>query len=254
MIEAAPVGRVPEAARRLGHSDEFWFPGRWLGGTSMIFEPLLLLAGVVLRAQFYFFFPQQLAAYQDHPRLITTSYCLFAAGNIFMWPAIATLAHLIGRSRPGWALWGGALVMFGLFGRTFHAGADHLAFQIVRVQNLQAATQTISSSYGAFHIASGLTLSILTGWIVLAIGAHQSGVLGLLRSIALGGMSALMIGVLKGSSVVSVLCTSGLCVALVPLGIVVLRTEPAPTSRKLLGWLALLAALIAFSFIIGQLG
>jgi hypothetical protein len=64
-----------------------------------------------------------------------TSYNIFVAGNILMWPAIVTLAKLIGAKRPGWAVWGGTLVVFGLFARTFHAGIDHFAFQLVRVQN-----------------------------------------------------------------------------------------------------------------------
>jgi hypothetical protein len=58
-------------------------------------------------------------------------------------------------------------------------------------------------SYGAFHAVSGLSGAIVFGWIILAIGAYLSGTLGRIRSIALALMSALMIGVLKGSSVTS---------------------------------------------------
>lgn len=46
-------------------SDEFWFPGRYFGGTSVILGPVLLLAEVLLRIQFQLFFPQQLAAFQQ---------------------------------------------------------------------------------------------------------------------------------------------------------------------------------------------
>jgi hypothetical protein len=45
---------------------DFWFPGRWVGGTTMILGPILLFVGVVLRIQFHFFFPQQLAAFKEH--------------------------------------------------------------------------------------------------------------------------------------------------------------------------------------------
>ncbi|WP_230474397.1 hypothetical protein [Calidifontibacillus erzurumensis] len=34
----------------------FWFPGRWIGGLSLIIGPLLLLAAALLRIQFHFFF------------------------------------------------------------------------------------------------------------------------------------------------------------------------------------------------------
>src|SRR5262249_40724744 len=141
-------------AEREQTGEDFWFPGRWIGGVTMILGPILLLVGALLRIQFHFFFPQQLAAFAEHPILIVSSYNAFLAGNILLCPAIATLARLIGATRPGLALWGGTFVIFGLFARTFHAGIDHLAFQMVRVQSLEHATKAVADSYGAFHIVS----------------------------------------------------------------------------------------------------
>src|SRR5690606_23183054 len=143
----------------------FWFPGRWIGGFSLILAPLLLLAGVLLRLRFHFFFPEQLKAYQSNTFLMTWSYQLFLAGNIFLWPGILTLVRQIGLSKPTWANWGGIMVLFGLFARTFHAGADHRAFQWVSIHDWELATQTIADSYGAFHVVSLLTLFILLGWV-----------------------------------------------------------------------------------------
>ena len=254
MIEARGLKRIASKSGAASSGDTYWFPGRWLGGTSLVFGPLLLLAGVLLRIQFHFFFPQQLTAFRDHPTLIGCSYSCFLAGNILMWPAIVTLARLIGSSHPRWATWGGSLVIFGLFARTFHAGVDHLAFQLVRIEGLDSATRTVANSYGAFHVVSGLTVCILIGWIVLAIGAYVSGTLGVLRAVSLALMSALMIGVLKGSSFTSAIATSGLCIALVPLGITVLRMEPKPGWRQFAGWFAFIALLVAVMFYIGQQG
>lgn len=230
------------------------FPGRWIGGVSMVVAPLLVLVGILLRFQFHFFFPQQLAAFQEHPNLMTTAYNCFLAGIIALWPAIASLAALIGESRPGWALWGATFAMFGLFARTFHAGADHMAFQMVRVLDLPAATRIVGASYGAFHVVASLNGAILFGWIILAVGAYLSGTLGLLRSVALGLMSALMMGVLKGSSLTSVVAAGGLCVALVPLGIKILRMPPRPSLRKVLGWTSLAVGLLAALFFLGEQG
>ena len=89
---------------------------------------------------------------------------------------------------------------------------------------------------------------------MLAIGAYLSGTLGLFRSIALGLMSALMIGVLKGSSIVSVITIGGLCVALVPLGVKVLRDGPTPSYRAILGWSILVIGLVITLFFVGQAG
>jgi hypothetical protein len=220
----------------------------------MIAAPLLMLTGVLLRIRFDFFFPNQLSAFQQHPTLITAAYSCFLAGNILLWPAILALARLIGTTRPGFALWGGSLVIFGLFARTFHAGADHLAFQMVRVEGLPAATRTIADSYGAFHIVATLNAAIFFGWIILAIGAWLSGTLGLARSIALGMMSALMMGILKGSSPISIVAIAGLVIALVPLGVRGFREPPRPPVRSLLKWSFLMAALIAAMFYVGRLG
>lgn len=234
--------------------DEYCFPGRWLGATSMFIAPTLLLTGVLLRIRVHYFFPQQLAAFAEHPTLMAASYNFFLAGNILMWPAIITLASLVSATRPGWATWGGSLVIFGLFARTFHAGVDHLAFQIVRVDDPSSAAMIVSSSYGAFNVVSSLNATIFFGWIVLAIGAYLSGTFGLLRSIALGVMAGLMIGVLKGSSWMSVLCVVCLCVAVIPTGLQVLRAPPTPSRGRLFAWCGLLAILVAGLFVVGQLG
>src|SRR5262245_558022 len=243
-----------QSAEKERQSEDFWFPGRWVGGIAMIVGPVILLVGALLRIQFQFFRPHQLAAFAELAALIAASYGSLLAGNIPLWPAIATLARLIGATRPGWAVWGGAFVIFGLFARAFHAGIDHLAFQMVRVQGLEFATKTVAGSYGAFHIVSTLNAVIFFGWIALAIGAYLSGTLGLFRSIALGLMSALMIGVLKGSSIVSVVAIGGLCVALVPLGIKVLRQGPMPSYRTILGWSVLIIGMVLIFFFFGQAG
>ncbi|TCK85671.1 hypothetical protein [Albibacterium bauzanense] len=239
---------------REGHDQVFWFPGRWIGGISMIVAPLVLLTGVLLRIQFHFFFPQQLEAFEQHPGLMAASYNFFVTGNILLWPAIITLARYIGIRKSQWALWGGTLVIFGLFARTFHAGVDHFAFQLVSLQGLEMATKTVADSYGGFHIVSTLNGAILFGWVVLAIGAYLSGAMGLVRSIAFACMSPLMLGVLKGSSIVSVIATLGLCIALVPMGFQVLKDGPALSYKTIGSWLLLIAAVIILLFFLGQAG
>lgn len=247
------VARFNESASD-AEKRSFPFPGRWLGAASLILAPPLFLTGILLRIQFHFFFPQQLAAYREHPMLITAAYNCYLAGNILLWPAVLTLATMIAHRRPGWALWGGSFVLFGLFARTFHAGADYLAFQIVRIEGVESAREVIGASYGTFHVVSALNATILFGWFLLGVGTYLSGTLGLLRSIALALMSFLMMGVLKGSSITSVVAASGLCIALVPLGFKQLRMPPAPPLGKLLLSLAAGLVFVAALFYFGQLG
>ncbi|MEC0258616.1 hypothetical protein PAEVO_16350 [Paenibacillus sp. GM2FR] len=230
------------------------FPGRWIGGVALILGPLLLMVGVALRYKFNFFFPDQLVAFKEHPTIIIASYSAFAAGNILLLPAVILLSKMISIKRPGWAFWGATFAIFGLLTRTFHAGIDHLAFQLVRQQNVDIATKVIANSYGAFHIFKTFNLAIMIGWIVLAIGSYRSGVLKIYQCVALALMSTLPLGVLKGSTTFSFIATAGLCVALLPLGFKVLTEGPKPKLKTLFIWIILTFLLIGFFYFFGQAG
>ncbi|MER6999691.1 hypothetical protein [Streptomyces sp. NPDC000410] len=230
------------------------FPGRWVGGVSLVAAPVLLGAGVLLRLPFHFFFPEQLAARVEHPGLIAVSYGAFAAGTVLLWPALAVLAARIGRRSPGPALWGGVLAVLGLFARTFHAGVDHLAFQLADRQGAQGATRFVGETYGAFHVFSALNLAIMGGWLLLAVGAWRARVLGPVRALALAATAALPLGVLKGTTPLSVVAVAGLCLALVPLGVTVLRDGPVPRRATVLRWTAAVTATLILMTLIGQAG
>ncbi|MBB6394922.1 hypothetical protein BKA00_001836 [Actinomadura coerulea] len=225
----------------------FAFPGRWLAGTSMLLGPVLLLSGVLLRARFHFFFPDQLAAYDRHPMLMTASYGCFAAGTVALWPAVSALALRIGAVRPAPAAIGGGLILVGLFARTFHAGVDHLAFGLVDAQGRPSTTAAVADSYQAFHIFQYTSFAIMLGWPVLAIGAWRSGVLGPVRSLGLALMALLPLGVLKGTTPLSIAGAAGLCFVFVPLGLAALAEGPRPDRRSVarFGVAALAAVLLA---------
>lgn len=231
-----------------------FFSSRWVGGVSLILGPLLLLAGVLLRVRFYFFYPEQLAAFAEHPSLMTASYSLFAAGNLVLLPAVLTLAGRIRQSSPAWAFWGGLLSVCGLFARTFHAGVDHLAFQLVRTGSVAAATHVMDGSYGAFHIFRTFNMAIMLGWIVLAIGAYRTKVLPVYAAVALALTSSMPLGVLKGTTSFSIVAAAGLCIAFVPFGLQLLRTGPVPAGGKVVVCALLTAAATAVFFFIGQQG
>lgn len=222
----------------------FWFPGRWIGGLSLIIGPLLLLVAALLRIQFHYFYDAQLAAYDDHPFLITAAYSCFVLGCLFLWPGIITLVRFIGMKYPTLAIWGGMFTILGLIGRVFHGGIDHMAFQLVNVQTLELATKAVNDSYQVFHIVRYLNGWMMAGWVLLAIGAYRSGTIGLIRSVALSSMFFLPLGTLKGTRFESTFIILGLCIALVPLGFKVLRDGPRP-SRKAIIW--------SIAFIVGEI-
>ncbi|MGW1607329.1 hypothetical protein, partial [Streptomyces eurythermus] len=177
-----------------------------------------------------------------------------SAGWVLLWPGVVLLAAKIGERFRELALWGGTLTVLGLFARAFHAGVDHLAFQLVAVQGAASATRTVSETYGAFHIFSTLNAAIMGGWLLLAIGAYRSQVLGPLRAAALALASAMPLGVLKGTTPLSVAAAAGLCVALVPLGGAALRSGTTPGAATVAGRLLLLVAVGTAMFLFGQAG
>jgi hypothetical protein len=224
-------------------------PGRWVEGAGAVLGPLLLAAGVLARVGDDDFFPGQLAAFAADPGRLAWSYGLYAAGVVLLWPAVTALGRRIGPS--AWARWGVTLVVIGLFGRVFHAGVSHLAFQLVDVLGLEAAQRAVEGTYGAFHVFKATNVCIMGGWIVLAVGAYRAKALGLVRSVALALAAALPLGVLKGGTdPVALVALAGLVVALVPLGVTVLRDGPAPR-----WWVAGLAvAFVPVAFLLGLAG
>ncbi|MFD9699444.1 hypothetical protein [Lentzea sp. NPDC059081] len=210
------------------------FPNGWVGGAALVAGPVLLLVGTLLRSPFPFFFPDQLRAVAEHPVLMKAAYTTFLAGNVVMWAAVAHLVQRIGETRPRWADWAGVLVTVGLFERTFHAGVDQAAFTATAHLGVEQATELVAGGYGELHLFSFLSFTIMFGWFVLAVAAHLGGELGKVRSVALAAMGLLPLGVLKGTEVVSIIGTAGLCVALVPLGVRVISRQPRPTRRNVL--------------------
>ncbi|WP_325115410.1 hypothetical protein [Streptomyces sp. GMR22] len=225
-----------------------------MGGASLVVGPLLVLTGVLLRMRFDFFFPAQLRAYERHSHLMTASYSLVAAGWVLLWPGVALLAARIGERFRELAVWGGVLTVLGLFSRAFHAGVDHADFQLVTADGAASAGRTVSETYGAFHVFSVLNAAIMGGWILLAVGAYRARVLGPLRAAALGLVSMMPLGVLKGTTAWSVAAATGLCVALVPLGVATWRAGPTPRAATVVGRLVLVAAVATAMFCFGQAG
>lgn len=228
--------------------ETFWFPGPIWGGLSLIVAPILLLVGVLLRVQYHYYFPQQLAAYAEQPVLLTASYSFFALGLLSLWPGFMLLVRRIGNKYSGWAMWAGMLAMVGLFVRLFHEGVNYQAFQLVHVQGLEAATRAITDSYTSWYAFYPLVYTDNFGWPVLGIGAYLSRTLGWLPSLLLAMMVAHSSGVLKGTDLNSVVLVSGLCFALVPLGIRVLRQSKQYLNRRLFIGSTIGVALMIFLF------
>ncbi|MFF8959741.1 hypothetical protein [Streptomyces sp. NPDC014894] len=239
---ARPGGRWRTPALVHGNA---WFPGRWIGGVSLVVGPVAWSAGLLLRhlatrtalsrqrLEEYerepFAAPSQLDAYLESPALMTAGYACFAAGALLLWPAFVTFARIVSARCPGLALWGGTLVVLSLFARLYFAGVDHTAFQLAEAYGLDRAGATVTAaytdiSYGPWRIPVTAAACQYAGMALLAVGAFRSGTFGLGRCLLFLGAGTLWVGVLKASHLVDgVLSSAALCAVFAPLGIAVLR-------------------------------
>ncbi|KID29133.1 hypothetical protein HQ32_03423 [Prauserella sp. Am3] len=232
----AVVGRLRPAltpADQLQAAASTTIPGRWVGGVSAVLAPLLLLAGMVLRVRFDFFYPGQLRGYEQHPALMTWSTSLLTLGVLLLVPAVIAVASGIGVRAPGWALWGGILTVLGLGARLFFAGVDHLAFQLVDLEGYRTAHDVVDGAYPAFYVLATVNPANLVGWLVLAVGAWRARTFGGLQCAALGAMAFLVVGILKGTSDTSIPIGLALSAVLVPYGVQLLRTGPFPGGGRI---------------------
>jgi hypothetical protein len=233
-----------------------YFPGRWIGGVTLVLGPVVLCAGYLLRylSSTTTLTPQQqawaeaqpfaaygqLLAYAAQPALVTVSYAVFALGAVLLFPAFAALAQRVG---GGLAFWGATLLVAGLFARLYFAGADQTAFQLTEVLGPDQATNAIMKeyvdiSYGPWRVPVWASVGQYAGSLLLAVAAWRAGVFGTARALMLLLAGGTWMGVLKAASVPDVLVTVLLCVALVPLGMHVLRERlPTTTGRpQVLSW------------------
>lgn len=97
---------------------------------------------------------------------------------------------------------------------------------------MEVATNLAGYFYGMFHVVNILNFSILCGWIVLALGAYLSRVFGRFRAVALG--------ILKGTNMTTIISLTGLSIALIPLGLQVVRSGDKPKLKTVFLYIILI--------------
>ncbi|UQS23572.1 MULTISPECIES: hypothetical protein [Amycolatopsis] len=156
------------------------------------------------------------------PAMIAAPLSLLA-GMLLLCPAVLAFAA---RAGTGWGACGAVLVVTRLFGRVCHAGFDQAALARHRGAGF------VGDAYGDPHLFSYLTFTILLGWPVLAFAAWRARVLHPVQALGLAATAALPLGVLKGTTALSLVAVAGLGVALVPEG----SACSAPRRGRTSGW------------------
>ncbi len=179
-------------------------------------------------AQQPFAAPAQLAAYVQHPKLVTAGYAIFAGSCIMLAFGVLTIARIIAAGSPVLAQLGATCVVASLFARLYFSGVEVTAFRLVDAEGLQNATDFVLNcyvdlAYGLWYIPVTASAGALVGGLLLCLGAFRAGVLGLVRCLLLLAWAWTFLGVLKDADAGSIRGAIALCVVFVPVGVQVLR-------------------------------
>jgi hypothetical protein len=167
-----------------------------------------------------------IAALQVH------GYGLCLVGLVGLCPAVLALARPIAVASPRLALWGTLGVIFGLFGRAVRLGVEQFAFRLVDSQGLERTIEIVEASYvnlsyGTYRFVVASSVGYILGWLLLGVGAYRSKVTGRVGAFLIAVSSLAVGGILKESDVMSTMAAAALCMVLVPLGVNMLRRQPA---------------------------
>lgn len=216
------------------------FPGDVITGICMIVGPVILVITSVLAIGIYHAagidYVRGMAA---HHTRAAAEFDLFIAGWMFLIFALIGLANRITAVRPWLGRAAGIVSIVGLFGPVFFNGVYFGGFQLTGPSRQTAAGYLIDHAQiipsNVINI-SGPALVI--GFILLALGAAKAGVLGRPRAVALGLSCVMSAGFISGYMIIAVVAFLGMALALVPLGVSLLRSHPAregslaPTRRQ----------------------
>lgn len=201
------------------------FPGPRLAGVAFVLAPFFLAAGA------YFLQPTDpdatsyILSYRPDASRVGLGLNLFLTGVVFAALAGVTLARLIAAKRPLLASIGGFLILAWAASAPFFGGIQYVDVPLASVVD-DATARTVGEAAGFIPIPVLVgTIGLLAGWTTLAVGAWRAGILGIARSVALASVCLVPVAVaFAGQPLLAVVPFVGMAIALVPLGIDLLRS------------------------------
>jgi len=202
------------------------FPGRTLAGIAMVAAPPLAFIGSTLGISSYdergARFVQGMVA---HPVLFDLGAQFALSGVIVLMVAVIGLAQLVAPARPRLGRTGALLSLIGLCGpvsfeSTYWAASHltdteaHRGAAALMIDTSQIIPSTVMNVSGP---------ALVVGFVLLAVAAAKAGVLGRTRAIALGATCLIPVGFISGYLAISAAVFVLTGVALVPLGVRLLR-------------------------------
>ncbi len=200
------------------------FPGPKLSGVCFVLAPVLLIPAAFLLFPFeQGTLEERQAALAQQPLRAAAGMELFLAGWMLAAIAAIALARLIAHTRPRIGALGGCLALAGIFVSMFFGGVAtyELAMSAVPDRATVAAIEE-GAEPPVLILLSGA--GIVFGWLVLAFGAYRSRLLGVVPSVALAATALVPAAVLGGYPVLMPVPFLGMAIALIPLGLSLLRS------------------------------
>jgi hypothetical protein len=187
----------------------------------MVLAPLLLIAGSGLLIGIYGPDSETLVSSGRSRHLQALfAHNLSVAGTILTALAVIGVSQRVIPSQPRLGRIGGVGAVAGLFGPAFFLGVYGTAFH---ADGSTAVARAVDAVQTVPHVINFTGPAILVGFVVLAIGAARSGLLPTWRCVALGLAAAAPVGLIAGIVPLFVATWVALAVAIVPLGLDILR-------------------------------
>jgi hypothetical protein len=209
------------------------FPGRTVAGLCMIIAPILAIIGSLLPIGIYHAKGADFVAGMAAHHLRTGFAFNFAVGGMMLMIfAIVGVAQAIASVRPRLGQAGGLIAIIGICGPLFFNGTYFGGYQLTDPSTQAIAGKMIDQAQiipSSIISISGPALVI--GFILLGIGAAKAGVLPRWQALALGITCLTPVGFISGFIVIAALGYVATTIALLPLGLQLLRgQEISPTA------------------------
>lgn len=201
------------------------FPGPMATGICLTAAPVIGVLGSALAIGIYHYQgTEMLRAMARHHARATAGFNLAAAAVVLMMFAVLSLAGAICDRHPVLGRAGGILTLVGLAGPLYFVGM-YWGTSYLTAPGSQAAGAHVIDQTNVIPstIVNVSGPALVAGFILLAVGAAGAGVLPRWRAVGLGATALLPVGFISGYIACSAVGFAAAGVALVPLGVGVLR-------------------------------
>lgn len=201
------------------------FPGPTAAALAFVLAPLLLIAGSALMMPFEQGSDEaRQAALAAEPLRAEAAQNLYTAGMMLAGLAAIAFARLVAPASPAYAAWGGGLALAGSYLSAFWSGVMTFEVALAGLADRATAASVMEAAQPPLVMMLALP-GLALGWPVLAAGARKAGVLSTPAALALALWVATPALVLSGTALLLPLPFVGMAVALVPLGLRLLRPD-----------------------------